>query len=77
MRSASFLPVPELNSYWQRMFKIIPLVFFPCSPQVTILTPCSRDMCSHDQKDKFICGSTQVFATASVVVSKISTLVVE
>jgi len=29
----------------------------------------SRDMCSHTQKDKFVCGSTQVFATASVVVS--------
>jgi len=24
-------------------------------------------MCSHDQKDKFVCASTQVFATASVV----------
>ncbi|KAF9644264.1 small oligopeptide transporter [Thelephora ganbajun] len=25
------------------------------------------DMCSHEQKDKFVCASTQVFATASVV----------
>lgn len=33
-----------------------------------ILMICFRDMCSTDQKDKFICGSTQVFATASVVV---------
>lgn len=30
--------------------------------------PFFRDMCSLDQKDKFTCSSTQVFATASVVV---------
>jgi hypothetical protein len=50
------------------MFENIPLVFL-YSLRVAILTPCSRDMCSHTQKDKFVCGSTQVFATASVVVS--------